>query len=172
MFLCAFQGESLFKFECKFQETAGSVDEKYPLVFSNSIISDAETTILIYDDPNSKIKAGALDWAKNLAFISHGRFIVYSLSEFINVVNSIYTKINFPSGDDFDTGYMSFMVNVHSNKKDEIYIPPELESAHKNLDHLDKLSRTRFMKAIEDEGFSGSFDEFKYLRLSILCLMY
>ncbi len=54
------------RIECKWQQTAGSVDEKFPYVYLNCIEAMPETDIIIVAD-GAGAKAGALQWLKKAA---------------------------------------------------------------------------------------------------------
>lgn len=77
--------------ECKYQEEGGSVDEKYPLVYQNALISDAEATLFIYEDPNGKIKQGALNYMQHVALHSNERLIVLEYSDFLKSIYNYHT---------------------------------------------------------------------------------
>lgn len=130
--------------ECKYQEIPGSVDEKYPLIFQNSQISDAEATLLIYEDPNNSIKKGALEYIRFMALNSSERLIVLSFSEFIQSTNKNY-NLNLS-----DTNLMS---GIYDYKK-------------MFLD-LGKNKNETFKKALSLNDFKKAFELYQKRQLSL-----
>jgi len=64
-FLLKSKSRSLeIRIECKWQQSAGSVDEKFPYLYLNCIESMPEKDIVIVVDGGG-YKQGALDWIKN-----------------------------------------------------------------------------------------------------------
>ena len=77
--------------EVKWQQSAGSVDEKYPYVYLNSVYQYPEHEIVIIIDGNG-YKEGALNWIKDKAdkkwLVEDGRSIkVMNLAEFMAFFN-------------------------------------------------------------------------------------
>lgn len=70
--------------ECKWQESAGSVDEKYPFSVHNIIKIGVPTVILV---DGGGYKKTALKWLKEQANPSSALIGVYTMSEFQAVVN-------------------------------------------------------------------------------------
>lgn len=52
-----------FRIECKYQASAGSVDEKFPYVYLNALLAYPEENVIIAVDGGG-YKAGALSWLK------------------------------------------------------------------------------------------------------------
>jgi len=77
--------------ECKYQEDSGTTDEKYPLLYENSLISDADATLFVYQDPLNNIKRGALEFMHDKALNSEERLIVMDFDSFLACVNQQYT---------------------------------------------------------------------------------
>lgn len=59
-------------------------------------LADAEATLFIYEDPNGKIKQGALNFMTHIASHSSERLIVLEYSEFLKSIHipNTYTKYN------------------------------------------------------------------------------
>ena len=82
------------RIECKWQQSAGSVDEKFPYLYLNCIEAMPETDILIIVDGGGA-KEGAVRWLKNAAQhrlytndANRGKKIeVFNLSEFLQWAN-------------------------------------------------------------------------------------
>lgn len=85
------------RIECKWQQVAGSVDEKLPYLYLNAIEAMPETSILILID-GSGWKAGALNWLKDA--VSQRRYTteknrnkeirIFSLAEFFTWANHTF----------------------------------------------------------------------------------
>ncbi len=71
--------------ECKWQQSAGSVDEKYPFLLFNIIKTGIPTVILI---DGRGYKATALKWLKDQVSKTGALVGVYDMSEFQKVVNN------------------------------------------------------------------------------------
>lgn len=71
--------------ECKWQEGAGSVDEKYPFLYFNIVKSGAPTVVLI--DGGGYRKA-AKNWLSSMAHPDKALTNVWSMSEFQKAVNN------------------------------------------------------------------------------------
>lgn len=79
------------RIECKWQQSAGSVDEKLPYLYLNCIESMPENEIIIVIDGGG-FKKGAIDWLKSSArdkkyTTINKKIKVFSLSEFIAWTN-------------------------------------------------------------------------------------
>ena len=70
--------------ECKWQQKSGSVDEKYPFLYHN-IVKTGVPTIVVLDGDGYKPKAK--EWLKSFVTQGGPLISVYSLSEFLKVVN-------------------------------------------------------------------------------------
>lgn len=84
------------RIECKWQEVAGSVDEKFPYLYLNCIEAMPESTIIIIVDGGG-YKTGALQWLKevseNNTYIKnnkHKDIKIFSLSEFMVWANRTF----------------------------------------------------------------------------------
>lgn len=83
------------RIECKWQQSAGSVDEKFPYLYLNCIHSMPEKDIIIIVDGGG-YKEGALQWLKNAAEKSlyqtteKKSIQVLSLVEFLTWVNKTF----------------------------------------------------------------------------------
>lgn len=83
------------RIECKWQQTAGSVDEKFPYLYLNCINSMPEEKIIIIIDGGG-YRDGALQWLKNM--IHDGLYQngdqkdirVFSLVEFMSWANDTF----------------------------------------------------------------------------------
>lgn len=71
--------------ECKWQQSSGSVDEKYPFLLFNIIKTAIPTVILIDGDGYKKT---ALKWLEEQALNSRALIGVYSMAEFQKQVNN------------------------------------------------------------------------------------
>lgn len=86
-----------YRIECKWQQSSGSVDEKFPYLYLNCIEKMPETNIIIIIDGQGA-KPGAINWlrqaAKSKLYINernHDKNIqVMSLAEFIIWVNRTF----------------------------------------------------------------------------------
>ncbi|WP_299022173.1 PD-(D/E)XK nuclease superfamily protein [uncultured Photobacterium sp.] len=127
--------------ECKYQEDSGTTDEKYPLVYENALISDAEATLFVYEDPLKNIKRGALEFMYDKALNSGERLIVMDFDCFLANVNKQYSMSLAP--DVLDQGSELFQVY------------------HLGLKALESLSRKRFNGVIRTNNqCSEFFDEY------------
>ncbi|WP_028868710.1 PD-(D/E)XK nuclease superfamily protein [Psychromonas arctica] len=127
--------------ECKYQEDSGTTDEKYPLVYENALISDAEATLFVYQDPLKNIKRGALEFMYDKALNSGERLIVMDFDSFLANVNQQYSLVL--SSDELEQGSELFMVN------------------HPGLKALEAFSRKRFKTEINKSGHCVEyFDEY------------
>lgn len=85
------------RIECKWQQSAGSVDEKLPYLYLNTIEAMPENDIMILIDGDG-FKAGAKTWlrnaAKNKIYTNEKNretnVIVYSLTEFFTWANNTF----------------------------------------------------------------------------------
>jgi len=83
------------RIECKWQQTAGSVDEKFPYLYLNAVEAMPENDIIIVVDGGG-YKKGALDWLKDAA--REKRYMgeaektirVMSLAEFLTWANTAF----------------------------------------------------------------------------------
>ena len=86
-----------YRIECKWQQSSGSVDEKFPYLYLNCIEKMPETNIIIIVDGQGA-KPGAVKWLRRAAEVklyTHGQnrnknIQVMSLSEFIVWVNQTF----------------------------------------------------------------------------------
>ncbi|KPL99503.1 PD-(D/E)XK nuclease superfamily protein [Vibrio splendidus] len=144
-----FQGNKITKtrlfntlnIECKYQEDSGTTDEKYPLVYENAQISDAEATLFVYEDPLKNIKRGALEFMYDKALNSGERLIVMDFDSFLANVNKQYALELVAAR--FEQGSELFQAN------------------HPGLKMLDSYSRKRFNQAMRKNEQCGEFfDEY------------
>ncbi|MCK6616812.1 MAG: hypothetical protein L6Q51_04135 [Cyclobacteriaceae bacterium] len=87
------------RIECKWQQVAGSVDEKLPYLYLNAIEAMPETSILILID-GVGWKAGALNWLKDA--VSQQKYTtqtnrnkeirIFSLVEFFTWANQTFVR--------------------------------------------------------------------------------
>ena len=70
--------------ECKWQQSAGSVDEKYPFLLHNIFKTGVPTVILI---DGGGYKANALKWLREQANPERSLIAVWNMSEFQTKVN-------------------------------------------------------------------------------------
>lgn len=78
--------------ECKWQQPAGSVDEKYPLLVWNIIKTRVPTIVLI---DGGGYKPAALEWLKDQANPSSALIAVYTMAGFQKATNNgLFTKPN------------------------------------------------------------------------------
>lgn len=70
--------------ECKWQQSNGSVDEKYPFTVYN-ILKIGVPTIILLDGKGYKRQA--MEWLKSQAHPSKALIGVYDMSEFQSLVN-------------------------------------------------------------------------------------
>ncbi len=73
--------------ECKWQQSKGSVDEKYPFTVFN-ILKIGVPTIILLD--GSGYKRQAMEWLKSQAHPSKALIGVYDMQEFQKMVNNGY----------------------------------------------------------------------------------
>jgi len=71
--------------ECKWQQSSGSVDEKYPFTVLN-IFKIKVPTIILLD--GGGYKKGAMEWLKSQVIISGYLIGVYTMQEFTKKVNN------------------------------------------------------------------------------------
>lgn len=77
----------LARIECKWQQVAGSVDEKFPYLFENAKNMPEPMVILLID--GGGCKPGALQWLKDSAARYTGKDIrVYNIREFLIWANT------------------------------------------------------------------------------------
>lgn len=86
-----------YRIECKWQQSSGSVDEKFPYLYLNCIENMPETNIIIIVDGQGA-KAGAIDWLRKAAreklytteANQNKNIQVMSLAEFVKWANQIF----------------------------------------------------------------------------------
>lgn len=71
--------------ECKWQQSGGSVDEKYPFLVVNIMKTGVPTVVLI---DGGGYKKSALEWLKNQVDPQRALIGVYTMSEFQKEVNN------------------------------------------------------------------------------------
>lgn len=84
------------RIECKWQQVAGSVDEKLPYLYLNSIEAMPERHIVVIIDGKGW-KSGAIPWLKEAAsqrkysesLMSEKKIEILSLTEFMTWANNI-----------------------------------------------------------------------------------
>ena len=81
------------RIECKWQQSAGSVDEKFPYLYLNCVLQVPEEHMLIILDGNGT-KEGAVSWLKQAC---HNKFLatpkkieVMCLTEFMGWANTLF----------------------------------------------------------------------------------
>jgi len=87
------------RIECKWQQVAGSVDEKLPYLYLNTIEAMPEDTIMILIDGNGW-KTGAIKWLKDAVnqkkYTSeenkHKEILVFSLADFFTWANKTFNR--------------------------------------------------------------------------------
>jgi hypothetical protein len=87
------------RIECKWQQVAGSVDEKLPYLYLNAIEAMPEDKIIILID-GAGWKLGAIKWlkeaVKNKLYTTpenaHKEIMVFNLTEFFTWANNTFTK--------------------------------------------------------------------------------
>ena len=87
------------RIECKWQQVAGSVDEKLPYLYLNTIEAMPEKSIMILID-GSGWKAGAIKWLKDAVKQkkyttkrnSDKKILVFNLTEFFTWSNKTFNK--------------------------------------------------------------------------------
>lgn len=86
-----------YRIECKWQQSSGSVDEKFPYLYLNCIEKMPESNIIIIIDGQGA-KPGAVSWlvnaAKNKLYINdvnqNKNIQVFSISEFVRWANQTF----------------------------------------------------------------------------------
>jgi hypothetical protein len=75
------------RIECKWQQSSGSVDEKYPYLYLNCMQMPEDTIFIIVDGGGAK--QGAIDWLKNAPLLlpCEKSITVFSLVEFLSWAN-------------------------------------------------------------------------------------
>jgi hypothetical protein len=87
------------RIECKWQQVAGSVDEKLPYLYLNTIEAMPEDTIMILIDGNGW-KTGAIKWLKDavnqkkytIEENKHKEILVFSLADFFTWANKTFNR--------------------------------------------------------------------------------
>lgn len=87
------------RIECKWQQVAGSVDEKLPYLYLNTIEAMPENSIMILID-GAGWKAGAIKWLKDAVKqkkytteeTKNKNIMVFSLTEFFTWANKTFNK--------------------------------------------------------------------------------
>jgi len=87
------------RIECKWQQVAGSVDEKLPYLYLNTIEAMPEKSIMILID-GSGWKSGAIRWLKEAVrqkkyttkINKDKKILVFNLTEFFTWANKIFNK--------------------------------------------------------------------------------
>lgn len=85
------------RIECKWQQSAGSVDEKLPYLYLNAAEAMPENDILILID-GSGWKAGAINWLKDAVakrkynLPEQKNILVFSLMEFFTWANKTFNR--------------------------------------------------------------------------------
>ncbi len=153
--------------ECKFQDKSGSVDEKYPLVYQNALISDADATLFVYEDPNNKIKQGALNYMEHVALHSSERLIVLEFSDFLK---SIYNHHTYTKADRrrasilYPENELPEFTQVDLNLKDIEETSVEFEDEYSDLG---KVANQRFSNALSHPSFQKTYDEYLDLKYDL-----
>ena len=137
---------STVNIECKYQECSGTVDEKYPLVYQNAMISDAETTLFIYGNPKDNIKKGALNYIHEMALRSGGRLIVMEYDVFIKSVGISYLLHRFDLPFDL-------------NQPIEVDLAPQYVELIYEYENLGKIARQRFTNALQHIDFKNLYEK-------------
>ncbi|HRS24595.1 MAG TPA: hypothetical protein P5157_06825 [Paludibacteraceae bacterium] len=91
--------ELKIRIECKWQQVGGSVDEKLPYLYLNTIEAMPEETIMILID-GSGWKTGAIKWLKDAVkqkkYTSeenkHKEILVFSLADFFTWANKTFNR--------------------------------------------------------------------------------
>ncbi|MHB9291449.1 hypothetical protein Holit_00525 [Hollandina sp. SP2] len=93
-----YQGpKGAIRIECKWQQSSGSVDEKFPYLYLNFIEAMPEKELVIIVDGNGA-RSGAVSWLKNAAKykkytsgVNEDKEVrVFSLTEFIQWANNTF----------------------------------------------------------------------------------
>jgi len=71
--------------ECKWQQVAGSVDEKYPFLYFNILKTGIPTVVLL---DGAGYKKTAMEWLKEQVHPKSALIAVYSMAEFQKAVNN------------------------------------------------------------------------------------
>jgi hypothetical protein len=87
------------RIECKWQQAAGSVDEKLPYLYLNTIEAMPENSIMILID-GAGWKTGAIQWLKDAVKqkkytteeTKNKNIMVFSLTEFFTWANRTFNK--------------------------------------------------------------------------------
>ncbi|NLJ21063.1 MAG: 4-diphosphocytidyl-2C-methyl-D-erythritol kinase [Bacteroidales bacterium] len=87
------------RIECKWKQVAGSVDEKLPYLYLNTIEAMPEDTIMILIDGNGW-KTGAIKWLKDavnqkkytIEENKHKEILVFSLADFFTWANKTFNR--------------------------------------------------------------------------------
>lgn len=87
------------RIECKWQQVAGSVDEKLPYLYLNTIEAMPEKSIMILID-GAGWKAGAIKWLKNSVKqkkytteeTKNKNIMIFNLTEFFTWANNTFCK--------------------------------------------------------------------------------
>ncbi|MCX7929007.1 MAG: 4-diphosphocytidyl-2C-methyl-D-erythritol kinase [Patescibacteria group bacterium] len=87
------------RIECKWQQVAGSVDEKLPYLYLNTIEAMPENLIMILID-GAGWKSGAIKWLKDAVIqkkytteeTKNKEILVFSLAEFFTWANKTFNK--------------------------------------------------------------------------------
>ncbi|ACF13369.1 4-diphosphocytidyl-2-methyl-D-erithritol synthase [Chloroherpeton thalassium ATCC 35110] len=91
--------ELKIRIECKWQQVAGSVDEKLPYLYLNTIEAMPEDSIMILID-GSGWKTGAIKWLKDAVKQKkytteenkHKEILVFSLTDFFTWANKTFNR--------------------------------------------------------------------------------
>lgn len=146
--------------ECKYQECAGSVDEKYPLVHQNALISDAEATLFVYQSPDNKIKKGALNYMNHVALHSSKRLIILEYSDFVQSLSQSY-NVNFDEKQFITFPLPEILKEGNNANEIDTFFQKEINE----YEALGKTANKRFQHAL-------SFAKFEKKYQSYLDLMY
>jgi len=74
------------RIECKWQQSSGSVDEKFCYLYHNCLIMPEKTIIIVIDGDGAR--KSAVEWLKNIANNTTSKELyVFNLCEFIKWVN-------------------------------------------------------------------------------------
>lgn len=83
-FVALVEGRSSIRIECKWQQSPGSVDEKFPYLYLNAVEAMTEATVLIIVDGGGA-KPHAVEWLRNAA---ESRLYMSDSSRTIKVMDS------------------------------------------------------------------------------------
>jgi hypothetical protein len=145
--------------ECKYQEHAGSIDEKYPFVHQNALISDAEATLFVYQAPNHNIKKGALSYMEHVALHSNERLIMLEYSDFIQSLAQSY-NINIED-EKFTVCPLSKVLKEGSIAND---FDSFLLNKISGYENLRKDANKRFKLALSIPSFKNSYESYLDLK--------